>query len=165
MHQAQKHRVKQGISAFSATPAAGCLLQFCAQAGRIESYFFVWMDTLNKERGTVATDEYNSMSSMSHDIGLNPITQWLAFLAGGGVVLMILALILGVLNTADPSLVNIMLVGGLFMLVIGGVAWMAVARAHEHYDDINQPAPDDHHGHAAHDDEHAHDDHALEQAH
>ena len=113
----------------------------------------------------MAKNEYNSMSSMNHDIGLTPITQWLAFLAGGGVVVMILALILGVLNTADASLVNIMLVGGFLMLVIGGVAWMAVARAHEHYDDINQHAPDDHHGHEAHDDDHAHDEHALEKTH
>lgn len=119
-----------------------------------------------KERGTVANDEYNSMSSMSHDIGLNPITQWLAYLAGGGVVLAIMALILGVLNTADPSLVNIMLVGGLIMLVIGGVAWMAVARAHEHYDDINVPLEDDHaHGHDSHDEHDPHDEHALEKAH
>ncbi len=122
-----------------------------------------------KECGTVATDEYNSMSSMKHDIGLTPITQSLAFLAGGGVVLMILALILGVLNTADAALVNLMLVGGFIMLVTGGVAWMAVSRVYEHYDDINQPAPDEHHEHEAHDEGHesheSHDAHALEQAH
>lgn len=121
----------------------------------------------------MARDEYNSMSSMGHDIGLNKITLSLSMLAGGGVLLMIMALLLGVLNTVDGAIVTMMLVGGLILLVIAVGVWMGVERPHERYDDINVPLPDEHgHGHDhAHEDEHAHDDappadsRALEQAH
>ena len=43
---------------------------------------------------------------------------------------------------------------GLVMLIGGIAAWMAVVRPFTHFDDINQPAPDEHHEHDSHD-EHA----------
>jgi 4-amino-4-deoxy-L-arabinose transferase-like glycosyltransferase len=108
----------------------------------------------------MAHDEISyEIEQVKHDIGLTPLTLSLAMLAGGGVVLMILALALGVVgDETSTSLISVLFVGGLLALITGSIAWYGVVRPDTHFDDINQPL-DGGHGHG-HDTE-THDDHAI----
>lgn len=91
------------------------------------------------------------------DHGQNATTLGLSFIAGGGVILMVIAAIGGVMQGADANqdVINILFGGGVAMLIAGAAGWAGVTRPWENFDDISQPLDDGHHGH--HDDE-AHDD-------
>lgn len=82
--------------------------------------------------------------------GQNSLTLGLSLLSGLGVTLMILAAALGVTGS-DPETMGLLFVGGLALLIVGAVAWAGVVQPWAHFDDINVPAPDEHHGHEAHD--------------
>ncbi len=91
---------------------------------------------------------------VTHDIGLTPTTLGFSFLAGLGIVMMIIALGIGVIggNTEaaaeQSSLITVLFAGGLMFFITGGVAWVAVVQPFRNFDDINIPEADDHgHGH------------------
>jgi len=96
----------------------------------------------------------------------NPLSFGLALTAGIGVIVMILALGIGVLQgeTADSHVIGFTLVAGFTLLVVGFIGWMVVMRPFEHFDDINVPKDTGGHGEHAivpHDS----DSHAIESAH
>lgn len=87
----------------------------------------------------------------------NPLNFGLAMLAGGGVVLMIIAGGVGVVQGAETSAgaIGVLFAGGLLLMIGGIVAWVVINQPYKHFDDINQPLDDGHgHAHASHD-EHA----------
>jgi hypothetical protein len=106
---------------------------------------------------------------MQHDTGQTGLTYTLSMLAGGGLVLMILAAILGVIGTttqgegADTGVVALLFGLGTVAFIVGIIAWFFVVRPDTHFDDIDVALPDDHaHGGDDHADDPAHpDDHAL----
>lgn len=92
----------------------------------------------------------------------HPLSFGLAFVGGLGVVLMIVALGIGVVQGADAntSLIGVLFVAGLLMMVSGIGAWVAVTQPFAHFDDINVPkytghAHDSHDTHEDTDSEHA----------
>lgn len=101
-------------------------------------------------------------SGITHDIGLDKLGYALALLAGSGVVLMILALALGVIDTAVPAQTGgepatgsaqaVMFGLGLLAMVIGGAVWFFYVRPDTHFDDIDVPL--DAVAHSHHDDAH-----------
>jgi hypothetical protein len=84
-----------------------------------------------------------------------PIQFGLSLVAGGGLVLMIVALGVGVVNAeaANGGLVGTLFIAGLLLLIAGIGAWIGYTRPFAHFDDINEPKYTGH----AHD---HHDDHA-----
>lgn len=82
----------------------------------------------------------------------NPLTFGLALAAGIGVILMILALGVGVIQgeAADANLLGLTIVGGLILFIVGVAGWTGVVQPYRNFDDINQPKDTGHHGHAAH---------------
>jgi hypothetical protein len=90
----------------------------------------------------------NTATAPATVTGNNSLTLGLALLGGLGVTLMIVALGAGVVGAE----------GGTVALLIGAaVAWGAVVQPWTHFDNINLPAEDDHHGGTDHD----HDEHAV----
>jgi hypothetical protein len=89
----------------------------------------------------------------------SPTVLGLSFVAGLGLVALMLALGMGVIGgaNADGGVIGLLFVSGLAFLLVGFVGWLTVVQPQRHFDDINQPAADEHHGHAdhAHADEHA----------
>ncbi len=98
---------------------------------------------------------------VSHDIGLTPTTLGFSFLAGLGIVLMIIALGVGVIggNTEaaanNSTIISLLFVAGLLFFIAGAVAWVGVTQPFRNFDNINIPADDPGHGHDDHSDEHA----------
>lgn len=84
------------------------------------------------------------------------VIMGLAFCAGIGLVLMVIALGIGAVqgDAANLATVNLTFVAGLVMLIAGCIGWFAIVQPQRHFDNINLPAEDDH-GHTAHADEHA----------
>jgi len=80
----------------------------------------------------------------------SPIVLGVAMVAGVGVLLMMLALGVGVVQgkAADGNTVGLLFAAGLVLFVLGAGSWFAVVQPQKHFDDINQPAEDEHHGHA-----------------
>lgn len=109
--------------------------------------------------GTTGYDaDQVTLEEVQHDIGLNRLTLSLAMVAGGGVVLMMVALAIGVINGESAGNAVGLLFGiGLLALIVGAAAWVGVVQPHKHFDDINVPAADDH-GHGHEHDEHGHED-------
>jgi hypothetical protein len=95
---------------------------------------------------------------MHHDTGHNSITYGLSFLSGGGVILMIGALIIGAVVPDSGTIVTLVFLAGVGMLIAGFAGWLGTERPHAKFDDINVPL---YHGHDDHDDDHAGDEHAL----
>jgi ABC-type nickel/cobalt efflux system permease component RcnA len=87
----------------------------------------------------------------SHDTGQNSLTLGLSLLAGTGLTVMMIALALGVVGVNSDS-VGLAFLAGTTALIVGVGAWLGVVRPWEHFDDINIPAEDEHHGHDHHDD-------------
>lgn len=83
----------------------------------------------------------------------NPAVLGTAMVAGLGLVLAVLALGFGVIQ-GDTGFTGLMLAAGGLLFILGLVGWVGTAQPHKRFDDINQPAPDDHH----------HDEHAIEAA-
>jgi hypothetical protein len=79
----------------------------------------------------------------------SPIVLGVAMVAGLGVILMIIALGVGVIlgAAANSNTVGLLFAAGLVLFILGAVAWFAVVQPQKHFDDINKPAADDHHGH------------------
>lgn len=78
----------------------------------------------------------------------HPLTFGLSMVAGLGVILMITALAVGVIQPdANTYVIGMLLVGGLAAFVVGVGGWLGVTRPFTHFDDITKPI-DDGHGHA-----------------
>mgnify|MGYP005848782293 CR=1 FL=1 len=77
----------------------------------------------------------------------NPLTFGLAMSGGIGLVVMMLALGIGVMQgeAADGNAIGMMFMIGLALLAIGVVGWLFVTRPFEHFDDISQPKDSGHH--------------------
>ncbi|PJF28214.1 MAG: hypothetical protein CUN53_01165 [Phototrophicales bacterium] len=82
----------------------------------------------------------------------NPLTFGMALTGGIGLVLMIVALGIGVVQgeSGNTGAVGLLFLGGLVLLIIGVGAWIAVTRPFAHFDDITQPK-DTGHGHGSDD--------------
>ena len=93
----------------------------------------------------MATDKSNPRT------GNNAMTVGLAAVAGTGFALMAVALAIGVINgnSADEDTIRLIFTGGAALFIVGLIAWGAVVRPWENFDDINVPR---YHGHH-HDDE------------
>jgi H+/gluconate symporter-like permease len=79
----------------------------------------------------------------------SPIVLGVSMVAGLGVTLMIIALGVGVIQGAEASssTIGLLFAAGLVLFILGAVAWFAVVQPQKHFDDINKPAEDEHHGH------------------
>jgi hypothetical protein len=77
----------------------------------------------------------------------------LAMVAGLGLVLMMIALGIGVVQgiAADSNAIGLFFVGGLILLILGAGGWIAVVQPQKHFDDISQPMDTGHHAEAHHD--------------
>lgn len=87
--------------------------------------------------------------------GNNAMTVGLAAVAGVGFSLMTVALAIGVINgnSADENTIRLVFTGGAALFVVGLIAWGAVVRPWENFDDINVPQyHGHHHEHTAHND-------------
>ena len=71
----------------------------------------------------------------------NPLTFGLALTAGLGVIVMITALAVGVVQgeNANAGVITLALATGLALLIGGIVGWLIVVRPFDHFDDINVP--------------------------
>jgi hypothetical protein len=79
----------------------------------------------------------------------NMLTFGLALAAGIGLILMMLALAVGVIQgeTADANALGLLIVGGLILFIAGVAGWIGVVQPQRHFDDINIPKYTGHHGH------------------
>lgn len=82
----------------------------------------------------------------AHDTGHTPLTLGLAMVAGLGVVLMMSAGAIGVIegDAADAGTVGLLFLAGLAAFIAGTAGWAGVVRPWENFDDINEPQ---YHGH------------------
>lgn len=82
----------------------------------------------------------------------SPIVLGVSLVAGLGVVLMVIALGIGAIQgeAANSDIIGLTLIGGLILFLLGAIAWFAVTQPQKHFDDIEVPAPDEHHGHEEH---------------
>lgn len=89
----------------------------------------------------------------------NPsVLSGLAMVGGLGIVLLVTVAGLGVIagETANSSASGIFFLAGVGLLVVAIVGWAGYVQPQKSFDDIDQPAPDEHgHGHEHHDDAHA----------
>jgi len=81
--------------------------------------------------------------STSHDPTSKPIPFYLSLTAGAGLILMMLALGIGVVqgSAADSTVVGVTFAAGIGLLVIGIIGWFAVVQPSRHFDDINEVLP------------------------
>ncbi|MEP7290468.1 MAG: hypothetical protein ABI835_01740 [Chloroflexota bacterium] len=101
--------------------------------------------------------------SVQIDPTRNPTSFGLALTAGAGLILMILALGFGVIQSdANGTVIGVTFAGGLLLMVVGIVAWLAMTKPFTHFDDINQPKYTGHHDeHHANAHEEAHEEQAI----
>lgn len=87
------------------------------------------------------------MTANESDSAPRSLVVSLAFIAGAGLTLMVVAAAIGVIQAedADTRALGLLFAAGLVLLVGGIGAWLAVERPFMHFDDINVPAPDEHH--------------------
>ena len=80
----------------------------------------------------------------------NPIVWVVSLVAGLGITLMMVALGVGVIQgeAADSSAIGLLFAAGLVLFILGAGSWFAVVQPQRHFDDINKPVEDEHHGHA-----------------
>jgi hypothetical protein len=88
----------------------------------------------------------------------------LAFVAGIGLTLMVIAAGIGVIGgpAAESPTLSLLFIIGTAMLATGIIVWFAVVRPDTHFDDINVPM---YHGHHESHDDHATDQKALAEHH
>lgn len=93
--------------------------------------------------------------SVEHDPTKKPIPFGLALTSGTGLVLMMIALAVGVVqgDAANGSVIGLTFASGLALLILGLVGWLAVVQPFKHFDDINVPQYTGHHE-EAHDAQH-----------
>lgn len=95
--------------------------------------------------------------SIQVDPTRNPTTFGLALAAGTGLIVIIIALGVGVVDPAtDDTAIAVAIVGGLLLLIFGIIGWVFVVKPFTHFDDINEPKYTGHHG-----DHHEADEHAI----
>ncbi len=96
------------------------------------------------------TQENNS----AHDSGNNSLTLGFSFLAGTGMVLMMTAAGIGVIQgiEANDEIIGFLFVVGAAAFVVGLVTWMGIVQPWASFDDINEPL---YHGHHHEEDDHA----------
>jgi hypothetical protein len=84
---------------------------------------------------------------LNSELNRPSITIGLAFCAGIGLTLMVIALGIGAVqgDAANLPTVNVTFAAGLVMLIAGIIGWFAVVQPQRHFDNINVPAEDDHH--------------------
>jgi hypothetical protein len=92
----------------------------------------------------MAHDTHEESPGMTHDIGNNAITLTFAFVAGGGILLMLTALVVGVIDPNAGGVIGLLFVLGVAGMLSGIIAWIATVRPFTHFDDINIPL---YHGH------------------
>lgn len=94
--------------------------------------------------------------NMHHDTGQNALTLGLSLLTGLGLTLMLTALAAGVIlgDSADGDTIGLLFIGGISLFIVGAIAWGGVVQPWAHFDDINVPKEDDHHGHDDHEETH-----------
>ena len=92
----------------------------------------------------------------------SPIVLGVSLVARFGLTLMIIVLGVGAVQgaAANTGAITIGFLLGLVIFVLGVIGWFIKVQPQRHFDDINQPAPDDH-GHS-HD---AHAEHAQDESH
>jgi hypothetical protein len=76
----------------------------------------------------------------------------LAMIGGLGITLVVLALGLGAAGVlpAEDNTVGLGVLLGLLLLVFAIGGWLISVQPFRHFDDIDVPAPDEHHGHDDH---------------
>ncbi len=91
----------------------------------------------------------------------SPAVLGMSMIAGLGVILILLALGIGVVqgSVADSSTIGIAFISGIALFVLGAIGWFGLTQPQKHFDDINQPLDDGSHGHTTHTE--THDDHAI----
>ena len=97
----------------------------------------------------MAHDDEISSGIHPPDHGRNTLTEGLALLAGLGVIVLVLAAIVGVTDS-DADFVGLLFALGVALFVAGLAAWLGVVRPWENFDDISRPADTGHH-HVEHD--------------
>jgi hypothetical protein len=87
----------------------------------------------------------------------SPSVLGMSMIAGLGVTLIVLALGIGVIqgNAADGNSTGLTFAIGVGLFTFGAGGWYVLTQPQRHFDDINQPLDDGHHGHDTHQDEHA----------
>lgn len=83
----------------------------------------------------------------------NPTVLATSLVAGLGLILAVTALAIGVIQ-GNTQFTGLLLAAGVLLFILGVVGWFGLVQPHKHFDDINEPAPDEHHPEAHHD-EHA----------
>lgn len=89
----------------------------------------------------------------------SPLVLGVSLVAGFGLILMISVLGIGAVQgaSANTSAITVGFLLGLAIFAFGVIGWFLKVQPQRHFDDINQPAPDDHgHSHNTHAD-HPHD--------
>lgn len=74
----------------------------------------------------------------------NPVVLGTSLVAGLGVLLAVLALAIGVIQ-GSTQFTGLMLAAGLLLFIMGVVGWIGLVQPFKNFDDINIPAPDEHH--------------------
>jgi hypothetical protein len=75
----------------------------------------------------------------------NMVSLGLAFAAGLGLTLCIIALGMGVVDgEANTSAIGLLFVAGILLMALGIIGWFAVVQPYKNFDDINVPK---YHGH------------------
>lgn len=82
----------------------------------------------------------------------SPAVLGMSLIAGLGVILMVLALAIGVVqgSAADSNTIGLLFVGGIAFFLVGAAGWYGLSQPTHHFDDINVPMDDGHHGHDEH---------------
>ncbi len=87
------------------------------------------------------------MSSETSSPSSNQLKLGLAFVAGIGLTIMVIAAGIGVIGGVENSALGLLFAVGTAMLITGIIVWFAVERPDAHFDDINEAQ---YHGHDDH---------------
>ncbi len=82
----------------------------------------------------------------------SPAVLGMSMIAGLGVVLIVIALGIGVVQgaQADGNQIGLIVITGLGLFILGAGGWFGLTQPQKHFDDINVPLDDGHHGHDTH---------------
>ncbi len=87
---------------------------------------------------------------------VNAMTEWnksFAFLAGGGLTFIIMAIFLSVIRGTSDGIIGFLMIVGIAGLITGVVMWSALSRPWTRYDDLSTPL---YTGHAHHEEQAPH---------
>jgi hypothetical protein len=89
----------------------------------------------------------------SNTDGMPPLQSGLSFLGNIGIIIIVVAFVIGVADpTANSAAVGLLVLSGIACLLGAIFAWIFVVQPHKHFDDINVPQYTGHHHEEAHDD-------------